>query len=179
MNLNTTGIIISREYLNKVKKKSFLITTFLVPVLFAALALLPTLIMLGTKESAKTIAVVDRSGIVAPALENSETATYSIVEDADIDALKLSLKEKGYDGLLVVSELDTEARTVSADIYSSKPLGMDLSENINSKINSAVESWRIEQSGVDNLKFEVVASSGKFPLGFCMDNFVTSIAIEY
>ena len=152
MNLNTTGIIISREYLNKVKKKSFLITTFLVPVLFAALALLPTLIMLGTKESAKTIAVVDRSGIVAPALENSETATYSIVEDADIDALKLSLKEKGYDGLLVVSELDTEARTVSADIYSSKPLGMDLSENINSKINSAVESWRIEQSGVDNLK---------------------------
>ncbi len=152
MNLNTTGIIISREYLNKVKKKSFLITTFLVPVLFAALALLPTLIMLGTKESAKTIAVVDRSGIVAPALENSETATYSIVEDTDIDALKLSLKEKGYDGLLVISELDTEARTVSADIYSSKPLGMDLSENINSKINSAVESWRIEQSGVDNLK---------------------------
>ena len=152
MNLNTTGIIISREYLNKVKKKSFLITTFLVPVLFAALALLPTLIMLGTKESAKTIAVVDRSGIVAPALENSETATYSILEDTDIDALKLSLKEKGYDGLLVVSELDTEARTVSADIYSSKPLGMDLSENINSKINSAVESWRIEQSGVDNLK---------------------------
>ncbi len=152
MNLNTTGIIISREYLNKVKKKSFLITTFLVPVLFAALALLPTLIMLGTKESAKTIAVVDRSGIVAPALENSETATYSIVEDADIDALKLSLKEKGYDGLLVISELDAEARTVSADIYSSKPLGMDLSENINSKINSAVESWRIEQSGVDNLK---------------------------
>ncbi len=152
MNLNTTGIIISREYLNKVKKKSFLITTFLVPVLFAALALLPTLIMLGTKESAKTIAVVDRSGIVAPALENSETATYSIVEDTDIDALKLSLKEKGYDGLLVISELDTVARTVSADIYSSKPLGMDLSENINSKINSAVESWRIEQSGVDNLK---------------------------
>ena len=152
MNLNTTGIIISREYLNKVKKKSFLITTFLVPVLFAALALLPTLIMLGTKESAKTIAVVDRSGIVAPALENSETATYSILEDTDIDALKLSLKEKGYDGLLVISELDTEARTVSADIYSSKPLGMDLSENINSKINSAVESWRIEQSGVDNLK---------------------------
>ena len=152
MNLNTTGIIISREYLNKVKKKSFLITTFLVPVLFAALALLPTLIMLGTKESAKTIAVVDRSGIVAPALENSETATYSILEDTDIDALKLSLKEKGYDGLLVVSELDTEGRTVSADIYSSKPLGMDLSENINSKINSAVESWRIEQSGVDNLK---------------------------
>ena len=75
MNLHTTGIIISREYLNKVKKKSFLITTFLVPILFAALCILPSLIMLGTKESSKNIAVVDNSGIVAPALENSETAT--------------------------------------------------------------------------------------------------------
>lgn len=152
MNLHTTGIIIGREYLNKVKKKSFLVTTFLVPILFAGLCLLPTLIMLGTKESAKTIAVVDRSGIVASALENTETATYCVLEDADPEALKLSLKENGYDGLLVVSELDTEARTVAADVYSSKPLGMDLSENINSKINSAVEAWRIEQSGIDNLK---------------------------
>lgn len=152
MNLHTTGIIISREYLNKVKKKSFLITTFLVPILFAALCILPTLIMLGTKESAKTIAVVDRSGIIAPTLEDSETASYIVLEDTDVDALKLSMKEQGYDGLLVVSEMDAEARTVAADVYSSKPLGMDLTENINSKINSAVESWRIEQSGIDNLK---------------------------
>jgi len=61
MNLHTTGIIISREYLNKVKKKSFHVTTFLVPVLFAALCILPSLIMLGTKESSKNIAVIDRS----------------------------------------------------------------------------------------------------------------------
>ena len=74
MNLHTTGIIISREYLNKVKKKSFIITTFLVPILFAALCLRPTLIMLGTKESSKSIAVLDRSGLVAPTLESVETA---------------------------------------------------------------------------------------------------------
>ena len=40
MNLHKTGIVISREYLNKVKKKSFLITTFLVPILFAAICIL-------------------------------------------------------------------------------------------------------------------------------------------
>ena len=64
MNLRTINIIIRREYLNKVKKKSFLIITFLVPILFVALCILPTLIMMGTKESAKDIAVVDKSGIV-------------------------------------------------------------------------------------------------------------------
>ena len=154
MNLHTTGIIISREYLNKVKKKSFLVTTFLVPVLFAALCILPSLIMLGTKESSKNIAVIDRSGIVAPTLESGETATYVVLDAAteDPESIKLKLSELGYDALLLISDIDTSGRTVSADVFSSKPMGMDLSENINGKINSAVESWRIEQSGIENLK---------------------------
>jgi ABC-2 type transport system permease protein len=152
MNLHTTGIIISREYLNKVKKKSFLVTTFLVPILFAALCMLPTLIMLGTKESSKNIAVIDRSGLLAPTLENSETATYAVLTEGDPEQIKTSLESLGYDALLVVSDLDATNRTVSADIYSSKPLGVDLSENINSKLDNAVEAWRIEQYGVENLK---------------------------
>ena len=152
MNLKTIGIIISREYLNKVKKKSFLITTFVVPILFAGLCLLPTLIMMGTKESSKKIAVIDRSGIVAPALTDSEAATYTLLENADPDEVKLNLKSLGYDGLLLVSELDEAEKTVSADVFSTKPLGMDLSENIGTRINGAVEDWRIEQSGIDNLK---------------------------
>ena len=152
MNLHTTGIIISREYLNKVKKKSFLVTTFLVPILFAALCMLPTLIMLGTKESSKNIAVIDRSGLLAPTLEDSETATYAVLTEGDPEQIKTSLESLGYDALLVVSDLDATNRTVSADIYSSKPLGVDLSENINSKLDNAVEAWRIEQYGVENLK---------------------------
>ena len=152
MNLHTTGIIISREYLNKVKKKSFLITTFLVPILFAALCILPSLIMLGTKESSKNIAVVDNSGIVAPALENSETATYTLLEGAAPEDVKLKLESLGYDALLVISPLDETQKTVTADVYSNKPLGMDLNENINGKINSAVENYRIEQSGIANLE---------------------------
>ncbi|MBO6170442.1 MAG: ABC transporter permease [Bacteroidales bacterium] len=152
MNLHTTGIIISREYLNKVKKKSFLITTFLVPVLFAALCILPSIIMLGTKESSKNIAVIDNSGIVAPVLEDSETATYTVLEGESVEKMKLSLESLGYDALLVVSPLDVEQKTLSADVYSNKPMGMDLNENLNSKINSAVEAYRIEQSGIANLK---------------------------
>ena len=100
MNLHTTGIIISREYLNKVKKKSFLLTTFLVPILFAAMCVLPTIIMMGTKESAKKIAVIDRSGIVAPTLEDSETASYVVLSDADPEQIKLELSALGYDALL-------------------------------------------------------------------------------
>lgn len=152
MNLRTTGIIISREYLNKVRKKSFLVTTFLVPVLFAAMCLLPTLIMLGAKESAKEIAVVDRSGIVTPFLTDSESVTYTFLPSADPDSVKQALAPLGFDALLTVSELDAEARSVTADVYSLKPLGMDIEGSVNSRINDAVEAYRIETSGIDNLK---------------------------
>lgn len=152
MNFRTIGIIIGREYLNKVKKKSFLVTTFLVPILFAALCLLPTLIMLGTKEESKTIAVIDRSGLVVPYLESGETANYVFIPEAEPESVKTSLEAEGYDALLVVSDLNLQERTVSAEVFSVKPLGMDLTENMNSRVNDAIEAWRIEQSGVDNLK---------------------------
>jgi lysophospholipase L1-like esterase len=50
MNFRKLGIVIEREYLNKVKKKSFLLITFLTPVLFAGIAILPSLIMMGTND---------------------------------------------------------------------------------------------------------------------------------
>ena len=53
MNLQKTGIVITREYLNKVKKKSFLITTFVVPILFAAICILPSILMMNVKEKSQ------------------------------------------------------------------------------------------------------------------------------
>ena len=72
MNFRKMGIVIQREYLNKVKKKSFLLITFLAPVLFAAIAILPSLIMLGAKEEAKKVGVIDHSGIVMPFLTDND-----------------------------------------------------------------------------------------------------------
>ena len=66
MNLKTIGIIISREYLNKVKKKSFIWTTILVPILVAGLTIGVMFALMNTKEKTKSIAVVDASGIVLP-----------------------------------------------------------------------------------------------------------------
>ena len=157
MNFKKLGIIIQREYLNKVKKKSFLLITFLAPVLFAAIAILPSIIMMGTKEEAKKVGVVDRSGIVLPYLEDNDVTHYiDLGAAADIDALKADLKGAGVDVLLSVSELDPETLSVKADTYSEKPLGMDTGSMIENRINDAVEAYRIEQSGIANLE-EIMA----------------------
>ena len=89
MNFKKLGIIIQREYLNKVKKKSFLLITFLAPIFFAAMCILPTLIMMGTKEEAKQIGVIDRSGIVLPYLtDNDVTIFKDLGADASPEAVK-------------------------------------------------------------------------------------------
>ena len=152
MNLRTISIIIRREYLNKVKKKSFLIITFLVPILFVALCLLPTLIMMGTKESAKDIAVVDKSGIVLPFLEDTETIHYMDFSMLSVDSVKTYIEDFGVDAVLGISELDEENKTVSAETFSKKPLGVDMTENINRRINDAVEAYRIDSYGIENLE---------------------------
>ena len=157
MNFKKLGIIIQREYLNKVKKKSFLLITFLAPVLFAAIAILPSIIMMGTKEEAKKVGVVDRSGIVLSFLEDNDVTHYiDLGAAADVDGLKADLKGAGVDVLLSISELDPEALSVKADTYSEKPLGMDTGSMIENRINDAVEAYRIEQSGIANLE-EIMA----------------------
>lgn len=157
MNFKKLGIIIQREYLNKVKKKSFLLITFLAPVLFAAIAILPSVIMMGTKEEAKKVGVVDRSGIVLSFLEDNDVTHYiDLGAAADVDGLKADLKGAGVDVLLSISELDTETLSVKADTYSEKPLGMDTGSMIENRINDAVEAYRIEQSGIANLE-EIMA----------------------
>ena len=156
MNVSKLGIIIRREYLNKVKKKSFLIITFLAPVLFAAIAVLPSVIMMGTKEEAKKVGVLDASGIVTPFLESNEIIEYVPLEGVTADEVKADLKSYGIDVLLSIGELNPETRTVTADSYSEKPLGLDTGSLMENRINDAIEAYRIESYGIENLE-EIMA----------------------
>lgn len=150
MNTHIVSIIIKREYLNRVKKKSFLIVTFVVPVLFAAICVLPSLIMYAAKEEAKTVAVVDASGIVLPYLNDTESAVYADYSAFSPDTVKAKLKELEVDALLNISAINEE-KTLTAELFSEKPLGMDLTESINDKINDAVESYRVESYEIEDL----------------------------
>ena len=151
MNFKTIGIVISREYLNKVKKKSFIWTTILVPILIAGLTIGVMVAMLNTKEKTKNIAVVDASGIVTPYLTDTETIHYTVLDDMPLDNVKTNLSELGYDGVLAIGELNAVEKTVSADIYSAKPFGMELTDNINTRINRAVEDYRISSYDIEGL----------------------------
>ena len=77
--MNKIGIIIAREFNERVKKKSFIITTILMPLLMIGMMAAPTLMMLFAKGDQKTLLVIDQSGVVTPQLEsNDEVACSSL-----------------------------------------------------------------------------------------------------
>ena len=150
MNLKTIGIIIRREYLNRVKKKSFLVTTFVVPILMAALCIVPMLLMMNSKGKTKTVGVIDRSEIVMPYLENTETIRYVDCSGSDPETLKSTMEDAGLDAVLLISEI-TEDKLVTADLTSKKPLGMDIPSTITNRVNDALEDYRVASYDIEGL----------------------------
>ena len=152
MNLKKLGIIIQREYLNKVKKKSFLLTTFGVPILFAGMYAVMLFVMLKAEGDSKRIAVIDNSGIVMEKLENTKQITFTQLSETDPEAVKNRLGDYDADILLYVSPLDSATKSVTATTYADKPMGMETAEVIENRINDAVEAYRINSYDIPGLE---------------------------
>ena len=152
MNLKIINVIIGREYLTRVKKKSFLITTFLVPLLFALVTAIPSIIMIFAKDEVKTVAVVDKSSLVIPYLTDSKQIVYEDYSDSNYAELKNNFDSLGVDGLLLLSSLNEEKQSLDAESYSKKPLSVEMKSDIESKINSAVKDYRLSTYNIEGLK---------------------------
>ena len=151
MNFKKLGIIIQREYLNKVKKKTFLLTTFGVPILFAGMYAVMIFVMLKAEGDSKRIAVIDNSGIVMEKLENTKQLTFTQLAETDPEAVKNRLGEYDADILLYISPLDSATKSVTATTYADKPMGMETAEVIENRINDAVEAYRISSYNIEGL----------------------------
>ena len=151
MDFRIIKTVIGREYMTRVKKKSFLVTTFVVPILFAAMMVVIFYIMGNTKERKQDVAVVDQSGIVMPHLQSGDRITYTDFSTEDPETVKPHLKDLGKDVLVVISPIDTVRKTVSVQAYSKDPLGVEFTSNLGNRVDDAVEEYRVRQYGIENL----------------------------
>ena len=94
------GIIIKREYSERVRKKSFIVTTLLMPLFFVAIMIAPALITMFTSPEETRIAVVDDSGIIAPTLRNDNGIEFISVTDN----LNIVKNDDSIDGILVIGK---------------------------------------------------------------------------
>lgn len=149
--MNKLGIIIKREYLTRVKNKSFLIITFLGPIFFVALMIAPALLALNSDkmESKKAIAVLDETGWFDQKFDNTETNTFVYHdENENIDSLKKLVFEDIYDAILYIPGTSLNV-PVNAKLYSNKQISMTLSSYIENTMKKEVEHKKLLASGID------------------------------
>ena len=149
--MNNLSIILKREYLTRVKKRSFLIITFLGPLFFAALILAPSLLMLKSEsiETKKTIAVLDETNWFSGRFESTDVNTFVYTDiDENIDSLKKFVLEGIYDAVLYVPATELSVPT-NAKLYSNKQIPMSLSSYIKSAMKQEVEHRKLLAHGID------------------------------
>jgi ABC-2 type transport system permease protein len=150
MKLRNIKTIISREYMTRVRKKSFLLITFLGPIFFAAVCVLPAIIMNMTSEEKKNIALVDDSGIILPRIQDTELIDFSDYTGYNVDSLKTQMDD--IDIIVSVSPLDTVTRSVNVAAYAAKPISVDMKGAIASQIDDAIEDYRLTLYEMEDLK---------------------------
>ena len=141
------GIIIAREFNERVRKKSFIITTILMPLLMIGMMAAPTLMMLFAKGEQKQLIVLDDSGVIAPQLTGDEELVFKSLEcsleDARADAEVFGV-------LWVGADIVDNPNNVK--LFTNSSSSVSLESNISSQMESIIEQERLKRYEIDNLE---------------------------
>ncbi len=150
MNTNKLFLIISREFLIRVKKRSFIIMTILTPILFAALIIMPSLIMTVSKgKKGQVIMVADRSELCQPHFSNTEEFVYIFDSNLNVENFKKEFPESVY-ALVEISAPDS-LLNVTVSTYSPKQINLDARREIERSVQKALEKSKMERYSIENL----------------------------
>ena len=138
-------LVIRREYLVRVKKKSFLIMTLLGPLLFVAFYGVVIWVAVGSVDT-KTVQVLDESGLFRNEFKDSETLKFAYL-DSSIDSAKVKFKNSDANALVYIPK-NVIKEPKSVRIYAAKNVSMDLKSEIEKVIEKEIENIKLEEAGI-------------------------------
>lgn len=156
--MNKIGLIIKREYFTRVKKRSFLIMTFLGPLLIAAVYIIPILLALHADNEKRSIVVVDESHWFERQFVNTENLTFIRLDGIPIDSTKKLVQEGLFDIALYIPETQLNIPS-SAVVYSMKQVPMGVESHIKEVMKSEIQVQKLLALGVDPEILENIKTS--------------------
>ena len=153
--MNHTRLIIAREYITKVKNKSFLLMTLLTPALIGGLIFLISFLTSVNNDSLKNITVVDNSGIFENSLLSSETIQFYFLEGLDEDEAKLISQDRSDDALIFIpyvmdsKNIDYVELSKSIKLISEDSPSLTLISNIENQLEKILTDLNFEKVGLD------------------------------
>ena len=146
--MNKITLILKREYLTRVRKKSFLVMTILGPILFAAIVIAPGWIATLEDTELKKIAVIDSSHIFKERLPETEYIKFEYLENTEVEDLRQSFSETDYYALLQITHLVANTRN-SVILYSDKQPSFSVKSHISNAIEKEIERRKLKSAGID------------------------------
>ena len=153
--MNKIGLIIKREYLRRVSKKSFILLTFLTPFLFAALVFVPLWLSTIKGDEVRNVAIIDTTGKYAPLFENNESYHF-IHSNKTLDEYRQNEDKEIFAFLSITDDLLDNPK--AATLYSEKQVPVELSRMVNQTLSKQLESEKLASSNIPNLK-EIIRES--------------------
>ena len=145
---NALSLIIEREYAERVKRKSFIITTIVVPIVMIALMAAPALFMIFSKPESKTLQVVDNTGLIASRLEGNDDIRF-VPATAPVDSVR---GDGAVEGILVIGSDAVANPEKSITLYTRGSISMVTDAFITGQLRSAVEDVRLERYNIPDIK---------------------------
>lgn len=142
------GIIISREYLERVKRKSFIVTTLVVPVVMIAMMFAPALIMLFDKPEEATIAVIDETGKISQMLKNNDEISFVHF----VGTLDQAREDEDVDMILTIGPRAIKDPQESIKLYTHGSPAMMTDAYVTHQLENAIMDIRLEQYNIENIR---------------------------
>jgi ABC-2 type transport system permease protein len=157
--MSKIGTIINREYMSRVKKKTFLVTTILLPLLFVGGSALIGYISATSTKKLK-VAVVDESKVFDGKLwDSSDTKSFTYFALSELDSLRQKYDTKGFDAMLHIAPLQNNLLdTSSIKLYTEGALGMESSSYIDKRINKIYQAKVLSDKGMSGAQIDSISS---------------------
>lgn len=145
---NSLSLTIEREYFERVRRKSFIVSTILVPVVMILIMFAPAFFMLFSKSDLKEIKVVDQTGVIAQRLEGNDEVAF-IPSSESVDSLRNSDEESM---ILVIGSNAVEDPSHGITLLSHGSVSMMTDSFITRQLESAIEDVRLETYNIPDIK---------------------------
>jgi ABC-2 type transport system permease protein len=149
--MNKILLIIQREYITRVLKKSFWISSLLAPILITAIYAIPIWLAMKDKE-VKRVEILDLSGLWKKSDLVDKEVEFTFIKGKEQD-LKMTFAAKGYDAFVSIPE-DVLTNPKGVHIYSAKNIGMSLKGSVEKLIQNKVRHELLLKAGISSQIYE-------------------------
>lgn len=145
--MNKTLLIIKREYFSRVKKKSFLIMTFLVPMLIIGMYALIFALSMNGGDNIPTVEVIDESGIFNKTFEDKKSVNFEVSELSLTEAKKKVINNEDAFVLFIPKDISTGG---SIEMFAQKKAGLSVISSIERQLNDQMRIKLLKDAGIDS-----------------------------